>query len=226
MGILVMITIMCSTLVGITIEGRGSTIQRHSLLSPTLGLSLVTLLHVFDIRLKVAFHAKGAPEKTQHFHRAPAGNPGPRPWSGFPPIGVADLSFRPPKPLSLSSSSPSGACRQFAPARWHPSSQGSAGANDHDLANFSTNVRLAKASAMKCPQPWPVCSLRVFSRHAPDRWSPWDPPAVGNPCASLETSSSTSLPVDKGAPVLKGVRADAAIASYTPSARGRLWEPK
>ncbi|KAJ8432373.1 LOW QUALITY PROTEIN: hypothetical protein Cgig2_021907 [Carnegiea gigantea] len=75
-GILVMITIMYSTFVGIATVGRSSTIQRHSLLNclghrrrlwvelhqlrvRTLSLVLTTLLHIFDVRPKVAFHAKG-----------------------------------------------------------------------------------------------------------------------------------------------------------------------
>jgi len=72
-----MITIIYNTFVGITAVGRGSTVQRHSILIAqavfegwkrvefhqlrvsTLDLGLATLLHVFNVRLKVAFHAKG-----------------------------------------------------------------------------------------------------------------------------------------------------------------------
>jgi len=96
--ILVMITSMCSTFVGITTGGRDSTIQRHSLLIaqaivvgcrrvelhqlrvPTLSLGLATLLYVFDGCLKVALHAKGLwcqgdqelPKKLSTFIAAPS----------------------------------------------------------------------------------------------------------------------------------------------------------
>ncbi|KAJ8446583.1 hypothetical protein Cgig2_019736 [Carnegiea gigantea] len=159
-------------------------------------------------------------------------------WSRPLLAGAVNLSLQPPRPPSPSSTSPSSACNWLP---LHPTfcaqPEEYADASDHDLANFSTNVRLVEAyTAKKSMRETRVCTEASPAACGEDPCSPWDPPVVGDPrpssgvrwptdCTCLLTPW-TILLLDGGSPALKGVKVKAAVASCPSLAHGRSQEPK
>ncbi|KAJ8425107.1 hypothetical protein Cgig2_013837 [Carnegiea gigantea] len=232
----------CSLLIAQALFNSCRRIKLHQLRVSTFGLDTTAILDELNIRLKIAFNVEGLRcQGHQELLKELGALITPPMIAPILDLGISASasalerasSSWPPSPSSTSRSDtctwlplhptfgaqPEG--RQFAPAVAHPSSQGRESnppdANDHDLANFSTKVRLAEASAARKS----ACGARVCTEGSPaacneDPCSPWDPPVADDPRPLLEagrpadrgyrSTSSTALHLDREALTLRGGR--------------------